>query len=95
MSDMTTLETPLRGTAWRAPPAGVLQLRFTTRSDAEDMGMVSAGTGTVEITYDDGVRTDPARPPRTLAPGSVLSYAVVEVVDGSPLIRIAVNRAGA
>jgi hypothetical protein len=59
------------------------------------MGMISAGSGTVEIAYDEGVRTDPARPPRTLAPGSVLSYAVVEVTDGSPLIRIAVNRAAA
>ncbi len=92
--DAIELQTPLAGLTWPVSPGTALTLMVGQPIEG-DTGVIIATGGTVEITYADGVATDPARPPRTLnAPGSVLAYAVVRGPNGTLVYRFATNRAG-
>jgi hypothetical protein len=92
--DAIDLQTPLAGLTWPVSPGTALTVLIGPAVEG-DTGVIIAVGGTVEITYAEGVRTDPARPPRTLnATGSVLAYAVLREPDGSLVYRFATNRAG-
>lgn len=88
------LQTPLAGLTWPVSPSTALTLMVGQPIEG-DTGVIIAAGGTVEITFAEGVATDPVRPPRTLnAAGSVLAYAVVRETDGSLVYWFATNRAG-
>lgn len=92
--DAIELQTPLAGLTWPVSPGTALTLLVGPPVEG-DTGVIIAAGGAVEITYAEGVTTDPVRPPRTLnASGSVLAYAVVRETDGTLVYRFATNRAG-
>jgi hypothetical protein len=92
--DAIDLQTPLAGLTWPVSSGTAMTLLVGPPVEG-DTGVIIAAGGTVEISYAEGVTTDPVRPPRSLnAAGSVLAYAVLREPDGSLVYRFATNRAG-
>lgn len=89
-----TITAPLMGAPWTVPPGVEATLHFPADVPAGEAGLVHVRPGgSLLLTYADGVRTDPATRPRTVAGGSLLSYVVTEVTEAGPLYVIALNRA--
>jgi hypothetical protein len=91
------LAVPFMGSVWEIPAGVDATITLTASAPLGDAGTVIVQPGgTLRLVYAEGVRTDPARPPRTVSTaGSILAFFVAEISESDgPLYRIAINRTG-